>query len=63
MKVEVITSAYEAANGRKPKGTGLWLFSFGRYSQEGFFGTYARCKAEAVRLAKDRGISSISVCT
>lgn len=62
MKVEVITSAYEAANGRKPKDTGLWLFSFGRYSQEGFFGTYAQCKAEAVRLANERGISSISVC-
>lgn len=66
MKVEVRTTHYEFAHGRKPRGTGLWLFH-GYNERSGrtfeFNGSYSEAKRKAIEWARARGTNMLEVCS
>lgn len=66
MRVEVKTTHYEFAHGRKPRGTGLWMFH-GYNDRSGrtfeFNGTYSEAKKEAVKWARSRDCHMVEVCS
>lgn len=65
----IVTSEYEFAHGRKPRGKALWAFEFtagGERSMPWFVPgrlTYAEAKRLAVAEAKRRGALKIHVCS
>lgn len=67
---ECSTTRYEFAHGRKPRGTGWWMFAAcvnGRSDQTKTVearGTYTQARAEATRKfrAMNRDFSNFSVC-
>ena len=63
--IEVKTSGYEFAHGRKPRGTGTWAFQLGDDDRPAHTywhnGSYAEGKRRAQRIAKWRGLDHIEV--
>ncbi len=56
------TNEYERTHGRKPRGTGMWLFKIG--NRETLFastGTYTEAKKSATFTAKHSGEKEITV--
>ena len=64
MTVEVRTSAYEWAYGKKPRGRGNWAFGDSKMEKmEFFYGSYAEAKKQAIEWAKAQGLEIIHVGT
>jgi len=63
MRVNVSTSKYEWAHGRKPRGVGYWAFFFGGKKFETFwhFGSYTEAKVAAVAEAKRKKVATMEV--
>jgi len=61
--VRVITSEYEFAHGKKPRGYGRWAFLMGcnKMDVHFFTGTYSDCLKQAKVKAKSLGLLSIAV--
>lgn len=59
--IEVVTTYYEALNGREPRGCGLWWFTIG---VEDFChtGSFAQAKKYAIEVAHQKQISRVFVC-
>lgn len=59
--VEVETSKWSFSSGKsKPSGFGNWWFKIGT-EEKNFSGNWSSAKAEAIKYAKEKGISSISL--
>ena len=65
MNARIDTTQYEAAHGRKPRGTGNWFFFFDndRDVMNAFqaYGSYTNAKKQAIVEATSRGVSIIHV--
>lgn len=70
--MKVNTGTFEASHGKKPRGTGAWMFNIGKgqrhpdgrvdYTNTATFsGTYTQAKTEALKLARRKGESQITV--
>ena len=61
--VEVETSKWSFSSGKsKPSGFGNWWFKIGT-EEKNFSGNWSSAKAEAIKYAKEKGISRISLMT
>lgn len=61
--VEVETSKWSFSSGKsKPSGFGNWWFKIGT-EEKNFSGDWSSAKAEAIKYAKEKGISRISLMT
>lgn len=61
-RVEVSTTAFEFAHGRKARGTGMWAFFFEGESEARWFrGTFTEAKQTAVRAAAAAGVRRVTV--
>jgi hypothetical protein len=57
---------YEFANGRKPKGVGLWMFLLhrgGTATQTEHHGSFTEAKKAALREARTLGCDTVTVCS
>ncbi len=65
MTIEVKTSGYEFAHGRRPRGTGTWAFQLGDDDRPEHTywhtGSYTDGKRAALRAARWRGKTSVEV--
>ena len=60
--IEVSTSEYEFAHGKRPRSDGTWAFFFDRVTEPFFVnGSYSEAKRQAIKYAKERGYSRIEV--
>ena len=61
--VEVETSEWSFSSGKsRPSGLGNWWFKIGT-EEKNFYGNWLSAKAEAIKYAKEKGISRISLMT
>ena len=62
-KVTFSDNQFQAAHGRKPRGTGNWWFRFsgnGR-SEQNWHGTFSEAKKQAMAFAKQNGFDRVEV--
>lgn len=63
MKAQFSDTQFQAAHGRKPRGTGNWWFRFsgnGR-SEQNWQGTFCEAKKQAMAFAKKNGFDRVEV--
>lgn len=61
--VTVSTDMFVAHHGRQPRGSGCWGFLVGSDPDVIFaYGTYAKCKGDAMKLAVAKGETYVEVC-
>jgi hypothetical protein len=66
MSIEVRTSVYEGAHGKKPRGYGRWAFYMGKQTDDPskvifFMGTFSEAKRQACAKARGIGITVVTV--
>jgi hypothetical protein len=62
MSIEISTTEYEFAHGKKPRGSGQWAFFFDRNPEPMWFtGSFAQAKTFATAWAVTKGYRSIKV--
>ena len=62
MSIEIKTSEYEFAHGKKPRGYGGWAFFFGNETEPFWaHGTYSEAKKMAIAMAVIKKVSVIRV--
>lgn len=61
----VITGKYQASHGKMPRGRGTWIFALGNSDDSECWypvnASYSEAKQRAVREAKSRGVSKVTV--
>ena len=62
MRIEINTTQFEFAHGKRPKGYGQWGFYFDRQTDPMFFtGKYSEAKGMAVAWARTKGHHTITL--
>lgn len=64
MGVEFKTAQFVFAHGRKPSGFGQWAFDFGKGPEMAPpMQNYGEAKKWAARVARERGVRAVTVCS
>jgi hypothetical protein len=64
MAIQFNTTEFEFAHGKKPRGYGSWAFNFGRGAEfiPGSM-TFGEARKAAVKIARERGVDVVEVCS